>query len=141
MQSASARSVKLASSMNRVVSKTIFYTGVLLALAPIYSLGVMIVDIVNAFSMMSTAEAGTTPEISGPIRSAIIAGMMILPGYLAAVILLVPLLKSGYIREARIVRNILIATSLIVLLSVPIGTAVAIVTLIALFMARAKFRA
>ena len=98
-------------------------------------------EMINTFTIVNESPTNIEPDISGPIQRALIAALITLPGYLLAVFLLGPLLYFSAVRQARLIRNVLIATSIIVLLIVPIGTVVGILTLIALYLARAKFRA
>ena len=120
--------------------KTFFYIGVLLALAPLYGLGVILIEILNVFSIISQTETGVEPNFADSIKTAILAVMMILPCYLGAALSLIPLLHWGALKEALIIRNILIGTSLIVLLSVPVGTVVGVVILATLVLTRGRFK-
>ena len=127
--------------MKSVILNIVFALGILLALSPLYGLGTIVMEMINTFTIVNESPTNTEPDISGPIQRALIAALITLPGYLLAVFLLGPLLYFSAVRQARLIRNVLIATSIIVLLIVPIGTVVGILTLIALYLARAKFRA
>ncbi len=127
--------------MKSVILNIVFALGILLALSPLYGLGTIVMEMINTFTIVNESPTNTEPDISGPIQRALIAALITLPGYLLAVFLLGPLLYFSAVRQARLIRNVLIVTSIIVLLIVPVGTVVGILTLIALYLARAKFRA
>ena len=127
--------------MKSVILNIVFALGILLALSPLYGLGTIVMEMINTFTIVNESPTNTEPDISGPIQRALIAALITLPGYLLAVFLLGPLLYLSAVRQARLIRNVLIVTSIIVLLIVPVGTVVGILTLIALYLARAKFRA
>ena len=126
--------------MKKLISKIVFTFGLLLALTPVYALGIVLIEMIDIFSMVRQAEGSAELDLVEPIKNAIFAVIIVLPGYIGAAILLIPLVRWGELRMARIVRNTLFVTSAVVLISVPVGTVVTIITLISIFFFRSKFR-
>ena len=126
--------------MKKLISKIVFTFGLLLALTPVYALGIVLIEMIDIFSMVRQAEGSAELDLVEPIKNAIFAVIIVLPGYICAAILLIPLVRWGELRMARIVRNTLFVTSVVVLISVPVGTVVTIITLISIFFFRSKFR-
>lgn len=98
-------------------------------------------EMINTFAIINESSVNVEPDISGAIQRALIAAAITLPGYLLAAFLLVPLLYFKAVRQARLIRNVLVVTSIIVLFAVPVGTVMGSLTLIIMYLSRAKFRA
>lgn len=127
--------------MKNVALNSLLTCGLILALAPVYGLGVIVMEMINTFAIINESSVNVEPDISGAIQRALIAAAITLPGYLLAAFLLVPLLYFKAVRQARLIRNVLVVTSIIVLFAVPVGTVMGSLTLIIMYLSRAKFRA
>lgn len=122
--------------MKRVIVHIIYLLGVFFAIASILG-AVLLVWNVSFALVAAEAEVDFSELIGLALRSAI----LIIPSYTLAVLILIPVVRFGGIEQAKRLRNIILFASMPVVLMFPIGTVIALITIMSIYLARGKFSA
>lgn len=126
--------------MRPLICNLIFALALISSFMPVIGSGIVAYGLIDTFQTISeTAEM--EHDLSEGTRLAILGAILVIGGYIMAALLLVPLLFLKELRKARIVRNILIGVSVLLVLQFPVGTGMVFFTFCMFYITRDKFNA